>query len=104
MDEAMSDADRAQRSGARASTFGGGRIGLEDEGVICEFCGLHMPRANAQLALFIRRECCEEKREFPVCEKCLEDLFQVISRMSRRSFRNHADVCKALRRSNMIYV
>jgi len=104
MNDAMLDADCAQRSGARASAFGGGRIGSEAEGVICNFCGLHMPRASADLDLLIRRECCTEKLEFPVCETCLEHLFQVISGMSKKSFRNHAEVCKPLRRSHMIYV
>lgn len=78
-------------------------IRSEEEVVICDFCGLHMPRASADVALLIRRECCVERRDFPVCESCLEQLFQVIWEVSKKSVRKHAEVCKALRRSHEIY-
>ena len=76
----------------------------EEEGLICHFCGDHIPRANANLALLIRRECCEERHEFDLCEACLERSLQAITELSRDPFGKHPHACPSLRRVLAVYV
>jgi hypothetical protein len=79
-------------------------IRSEEEGLICRFCGSHIPANKVNLALLIRRECCEEMHEFHLCDVCLERSLQAISALSGKPFGKHPHACLSLRRVLAVYV
>jgi biotin synthase-related radical SAM superfamily protein len=76
----------------------------EEKGLICCFCGAHIPHTSADIALLIRRECCEERHEFTVCESCLERSLTAIGSLSVNQFGKQPHACPRFRRALAIYI